>query len=76
MNLTRLSLDNPVAVIAATLLIFLMGGIGAGSLIEVIGDLRPGDRVVIRGAERLQNGTTVNIGEIASTTGSETQALQ
>lgn len=55
MNLTRLSLGNPVAVIAATLLIFLMGGIGA---------------------ERLQNGTTVNIGEIASATGSETQALQ
>ncbi len=54
----------------------VMTGLGAGSLIEVIGDLRPGDRVVIRGAERLQNGTTVNIGEIASATGSETQALQ
>jgi RND family efflux transporter MFP subunit len=54
----------------------VMTGLGAGSLIEVIGDLRPGDRVVIRGAERLQTGTTVNIGEIARATGSETQALQ
>jgi hypothetical protein len=53
-----------------------MTGLGAGSLIEVIGDLWPGDRIVIRGAERLQSGTTVNIGEIASATGTATQALQ
>lgn len=54
----------------------VMTGLGAGSLIEVIGDLRPGDRVVIRGAERLQNGTAVNIGEIARGEGSASQTLQ
>ncbi len=54
----------------------VMTGLGAGNLIEVIGDLKPGDRVVIRGAERLQDGVTVNIGEIAGVGGSATQALQ
>jgi RND family efflux transporter MFP subunit len=54
----------------------VMTGLGAGSLIEVIGDLQPGDRVVIRGAERLQDGMAVNIGEMAGATGSATQALQ
>lgn len=38
-------------------------GLGAGSLIEVIGDVKPGDRIVIRGAERLSTGMTVNIRE-------------
>jgi len=36
-------------------------GLGAGRYIEVIGDLNPGDRVVIRGAERLSTGMQVNI---------------
>ena len=36
-------------------------GLGAGSHIEIIGDLSPGDRVVIRGAERLSTGMTVSI---------------
>ena len=36
-------------------------GMGAGSHIEVIGDLNPGDRVVIRGAERLSSGVPVNV---------------
>lgn len=54
----------------------VMTGLGAGSLIEVIGDLRPGDRVVIRGAERLQTGTAVNVGEIARAEGSASQGLQ
>lgn len=36
-------------------------GIGLGSLIEVIGDLSEGDRVVTRGAERLQPGQAVVI---------------
>ncbi|MCH7834844.1 MAG: efflux RND transporter periplasmic adaptor subunit, partial [Proteobacteria bacterium] len=31
-------------------------GLGAGSLIEIIGDVQPDDRVVIRGAERLSTG--------------------
>ena len=54
----------------------VMTGLGAGSLIEVIGDLQPGDRVVIRGAERLQDGMAVDIGEMAGATGSAAQALQ
>lgn len=36
-------------------------GLGAGRHIEVIGDLYPGDRVVIRGAERLSDGMTVAV---------------
>lgn len=36
-------------------------GIGLGSLIEVIGDVAEGDRVVTRGAERLQHGQEVVI---------------
>lgn len=35
-------------------------GLGDGSHIEVIGDLKPGDRVVTRGAERLSTGMVVN----------------
>jgi len=38
-------------------------GLGAGSLIEVIGDVKPNDRIVIRGAERLSTGMTVKIHE-------------
>lgn len=34
-------------------------GIAAGDAIEVIGEIRPGDRVVIRGSERLRNGQMV-----------------
>ena len=41
-------------------------GLGAGSHIEVIGDLTPGDRIVIRGAERLSDGMTVSISGGAS----------
>ncbi len=36
-------------------------GLGAGSHIEIIGELNPGERVVIRGAERLSTGMTVSI---------------
>ena len=36
-------------------------GIGAGELVEIIGNVQPGDQVVIRGAERLQPGQTVQI---------------
>jgi len=36
-------------------------GVGSGDLIEVLGALEPGDRVVIRGNERLQPGQTVTI---------------
>ena len=42
-------------------------GLGAGRLIEVIGDLNAGDRVIIRGAERLNPGMPVAIGnDVAS----------
>ena len=41
MNLTRLSLGNPVAVIAAVLLVVLMGGIGLASLpVQMIPDVQ------------------------------------
>lgn len=39
-------------------------GTGEGETIEVIGDLAPGDRVVIRGNERLQPGQTVQVLDI------------
>jgi RND family efflux transporter MFP subunit len=38
-------------------------GIGAGDKIEVFGAISPGDRVIIRGNERLQPGQTVNVTE-------------
>ena len=38
-------------------------GMGAGKLIEVIGDINAGDRVVTRGAERLNTGMAVDITE-------------
>jgi len=36
-------------------------GAAEGNLIEVIGDIRPGDKVVIRGGERLRDGQAVTI---------------
>ena len=36
-------------------------GTGDGSLVEVIGDIAPGDRLVIRGGERLRDGQKVDI---------------
>ncbi|WP_206486226.1 efflux RND transporter periplasmic adaptor subunit [Thalassotalea sp. G2M2-11] len=36
-------------------------GISEGNLVEVIGDINAGDKVVIRGAERLRAGQSVNI---------------
>ncbi len=36
-------------------------GVGQGEDIEVLGEVQPGDRVVIRGNERLQPGQSVNI---------------
>lgn len=38
-------------------------GVGQGENVEVIGDVRPGDRVVTRGNERLQPGQEVSIME-------------
>lgn len=36
-------------------------GLGAGTLIQVIGDVRPGDMIVTRGAERLATGMAVTV---------------
>jgi len=36
-------------------------GIGAGEYVEIIGDIKAGDNIVIRGAERLEAGQTVQI---------------
>ncbi|MFQ6006482.1 MAG: efflux RND transporter periplasmic adaptor subunit, partial [Woeseia sp.] len=44
-------------------------GLGAGRYIEVIGNLVPGERIVIRGAERLSNGMAVNISASHATEG-------
>lgn len=41
--------------------IFVKTGLGDGAFIEIIGGVKPGDRVVIRGAERLSNGQQVSI---------------
>ena len=45
-------------------------GLGAGTQIEVFGEIQPGDQIVIRGGERLGDGMTVNVsGDQAATTG-------
>ena len=36
-------------------------GIGVGSMVEVIGDIAPGDRLIVRGGERLRPGQPVSI---------------
>ncbi len=36
-------------------------GISEGELVEIVGDIKAGDKVVIRGAERLRSGQAVNI---------------
>lgn len=41
-------------------------GLGDGVHIEVMGELSPGDRVVTRGAERLDDGATVSLGSAAA----------
>ena len=38
-------------------------GVGQGEDVEVIGDVQPGDQVIIRGNERLQPGQEVSIME-------------
>ena len=51
-------------------------GLGAGKLIEVIGDISAGDRVVTRGAERLNTGMKVQINEDRGGSASGTAAVQ
>lgn len=54
-SIFRVSADSTVKKIS------VITGLGAGSLIEVIGDLEAGDTVVVRGAERLESGSSVQI---------------
>ena len=42
-------------------------GIASGPMIEVIGDISPGDQVIVRGAERLRPGQAVTIMPAANT---------
>ncbi len=51
-------------------------GLGAGKLIEVTGDISAGDRVVTRGAERLNTGMKVQISEDRGGSASGTAAVQ
>ena len=51
-------------------------GLGAGKLIEVIGDINAGDRIVTRGAERLNTGMKVQISEDRGGSASGTAAIQ
>jgi len=51
-------------------------GLGAGKLIEVIGDINAGDRVVTRGAERLSTGMIVQISDDRGGSASGTAAIQ
>ena len=51
-------------------------GLGAGKLIEVIGNIKPGDRIVVRGAERLNTGAMVQISEDLDESASGTAAFQ
>lgn len=46
--------------------ISVITGLGAGSLIEVIGELVAGDTIVVRGAERLNTGSSVQISSTLS----------
>jgi RND family efflux transporter MFP subunit len=51
-------------------------GLGAGNLIEVIGDINAGDRVVTRGGERLASGVRVHISEDRGGSAPGTAAIQ
>jgi len=55
MFVLRVTADNTVEKISVET------GIGLGELVEVIGDVSDGDRIVTRGAERLQPGQNVVI---------------
>ena len=46
--------------------ISVITGLGAGTLIEVIGEIDAGDTIVIRGAERLDTGASVQISSVVS----------
>ncbi len=54
----------------------VLTGLGAGDLIEIIGNIEAGDRVVTRGAERLASGMRVQISDDRSGTASGTAAIQ
>jgi len=56
-SIFRINKDNIAEQISVTL------GMGAGEFVEVKGDVKEGDLIVIRGAERLQNGKKVQINQ-------------
>jgi RND family efflux transporter MFP subunit len=41
-------------------------GLGSGPLMEVFGELRPGDQIAARGTDELRAGTEVRVNEIAA----------
>jgi len=55
MTVFRVNADNKAEQLQVSV------GIGAGELIEVIGDVKKGDKIIIRGAERLRVGQSVFI---------------
>jgi hypothetical protein len=65
MTLTKLALSNPLAVVVdgnnQARQLSVTVGAGQGGDIEVLGEVAPGDRVVIRVNERLQPGQAVNV---------------
>ena len=54
----------------------VLTGLGAGDLIEVIGEINAGDRIVTRGAERLASGSRVQISEDRGGAAAGTAAIQ
>jgi RND family efflux transporter MFP subunit len=54
-SIFKVAADNTAQQVRVTL------GIGAGELVQIIGDLEAGDRVIIRGAERLNDGQAVKV---------------
>ena len=51
-------------------------GLGSGNLIEIFGDIGPGDRIVTRGAERLATGAIVDVAEDLSSDKSGSAAFK
>ena len=50
-------------------------GVGLGEQVEVIGEIEAGDRLVVRGAERLNSGQSVQILSRANTDEQSTAAV-
>ena len=55
MSIFRINDENNAEQIAIEI------GMGAGEMVQIIGDVNVGDNIVIRGAERLKSGQAVKI---------------